>query len=171
MNSSQLLRNRSEVEFLTPTPMTVLAFSRSLLTSGEKSESPLMMTKVSTWPLRVAQVERIDDHADVGGVLAGLTHVRDLDEFEGRLVQTALEVLVPVEVAVGFFDDDVTLEQQALEHLFDVEARVFGVARTESNVLEVEKHRHGGIGGRVGHAASSQPSAPCRLRPAKTSCS
>ncbi len=51
MNSSQLLRNRSEVEFFTPTPMTVLAFSRSLLTSGEKSESPLMMTKVSTWPL------------------------------------------------------------------------------------------------------------------------
>src|SRR5665647_1074667 len=26
-------------------------FSRSLLTSGEKSESPLMMTKVSTWDL------------------------------------------------------------------------------------------------------------------------
>ena len=42
---------RSEVEFFTPTPMTVLAFSRSLLTSGEKSESPLMMTKVSTWLL------------------------------------------------------------------------------------------------------------------------
>ena len=49
MNSSQLLISRSDVEFLTPTPMTVLAFSRSLLTSGEKSESPLMMTKVSTW--------------------------------------------------------------------------------------------------------------------------
>jgi len=51
MNSSQLLMNRSEVEFLTPTPMTVLAFSRNLLTSGEKSESPLKMTKVSTCPL------------------------------------------------------------------------------------------------------------------------
>jgi len=33
------------------------------------------------------------------------------DEFEGRLMQTALEVLVPVEVAVSLFDDDVTLEQ------------------------------------------------------------
>ena len=40
---------RSEVDFFTPTPITVLAFSRSLLTSGEKSESPLMMTNVSTW--------------------------------------------------------------------------------------------------------------------------
>lgn len=47
MNSSQFSMNRSEVEFLTPTPMTVLLFSRSLLTSGEKSESPLMMTKMS----------------------------------------------------------------------------------------------------------------------------
>ena len=34
-----------------PTPMTILLFSRSLLTKGEKSESPLMMTKVSTWDL------------------------------------------------------------------------------------------------------------------------
>jgi hypothetical protein len=47
MNSSQLLISRSEVEFFTPTPITVLAFSRSLLTSGEKSESPEMITKVS----------------------------------------------------------------------------------------------------------------------------
>ena len=49
MNSSQLAMSRSEVEFFTPTPMTTLLFSRSLLTSAEKSESPLMITKVSTW--------------------------------------------------------------------------------------------------------------------------
>jgi hypothetical protein len=48
MNSSQLAISRSEVEFFTPTPITVFAFSLSLLTSGEKSESPLMITKVST---------------------------------------------------------------------------------------------------------------------------
>ena len=29
--------------------------------------------------LRVAEVERIDDHADVGGIFARLAHVRDLD--------------------------------------------------------------------------------------------
>ncbi len=51
MNSSQLAINRSEVEFFTPTPITVLLFSRSFDTSGEKSESPLMMTKVSTCDL------------------------------------------------------------------------------------------------------------------------
>ena len=45
MNSSQLLMKRSDEEFFTPTPMTVLAFSRSFETSGEKSESPEMMTK------------------------------------------------------------------------------------------------------------------------------
>jgi hypothetical protein len=41
--------NKSDVDFFTPMPITVLLFSRSLLTSGEKSESPLMMTKLSTW--------------------------------------------------------------------------------------------------------------------------
>ena len=49
MNSSQLAISRSEEEFFTPQPMTTLLFSRSLLTKGEKSESPLIMTKVSTW--------------------------------------------------------------------------------------------------------------------------
>ncbi len=51
MNSSQPLISRSEVEFLTPHPTTTLLFSRSLATSGEKSESPLMITKVSTCDL------------------------------------------------------------------------------------------------------------------------
>ena len=48
MNSSQLAMSRSDVEFLTPTPITILSFSRSLPTNGEKSESPLMITNVST---------------------------------------------------------------------------------------------------------------------------
>ena len=51
MNSSQLAISRSDVEFFTPTPITILLFSRSFDTSGEKSESPLMMTKVSTCAL------------------------------------------------------------------------------------------------------------------------
>ncbi len=51
MNSSQLEMKRSDEEFLTPTPITVFPFSRSLLTSGEKSESPLMIAKASTWVL------------------------------------------------------------------------------------------------------------------------
>ena len=51
MNSSQLAISRSEVEFLTPQPITILLFSRSFETSGEKSESPLMITNVSTCDL------------------------------------------------------------------------------------------------------------------------
>ena len=51
MNSSQFAISRSEVELFTPTPITNLLFSRSLLTSGEKSESPLMITNVSTCSL------------------------------------------------------------------------------------------------------------------------
>ena len=51
MNSSQFATSRSEVDCLTPTPITCLAFSRSFDTSGEKSESPLMMTKVLTCDL------------------------------------------------------------------------------------------------------------------------
>ena len=48
LRTSQFAISRSEVDFFTPTPITVFAFSRSLDTSGEKSESPLTITKVST---------------------------------------------------------------------------------------------------------------------------
>ncbi|MCY1383333.1 hypothetical protein D9M68_780790 [compost metagenome] len=51
MNSSQLAINRSDVDCFTPTPITFLLFSRSLDTSGEKSESPLIITNVLTWDL------------------------------------------------------------------------------------------------------------------------
>ena len=55
MNSSQLAIRRSEVEFLTPTPMTFLSFSFSLETSGEKSESPEQITKVVMWPFEATR--------------------------------------------------------------------------------------------------------------------
>ncbi|MFT3928272.1 MAG: hypothetical protein QM778_37435 [Myxococcales bacterium] len=41
--------SRSLEEFFTPRPMTCLLFSRSLLTRGEKSLSPEMITNTSTW--------------------------------------------------------------------------------------------------------------------------
>ena len=47
MNSSQFSISKSDVEFLTPRPMTYLSFSFSLLTRGEKSESPEAMQKQS----------------------------------------------------------------------------------------------------------------------------
>ena len=51
VDALDLCYTKAHVELFTPTPITVLLFSRSLLTSGEKSESPLMMTKVSTCDL------------------------------------------------------------------------------------------------------------------------
>ena len=48
MNSSQAGGSIAEVEPFRPTPMTRLLSSRSLLTSGVKSESPDTMTKVET---------------------------------------------------------------------------------------------------------------------------
>ena len=54
MNSSQLSTNREEVESFMPRPMTVLPFSLSLETSGEKSLSPVRIAKVSMCPLEWA---------------------------------------------------------------------------------------------------------------------
>ena len=47
MNSSQFSISSAEEDSRTPIAITDLLFSRSLATSGEKSESPERMTKVS----------------------------------------------------------------------------------------------------------------------------
>ena len=96
--------------------------------------------------LRVAKIERVHDHADVRRVLARLAHMGNLDQLEGGFVQAAFEDFVAVEIAVGFFDDDVALEQQAFEHLLNLEGRVMGVVGAKGDVLQVEEHRHRGIG-------------------------
>ena len=101
-------------------------------------------------PLRVAQVQRVHDHADVRGVLARLPHMWNLDQLESRLVQPALELLVAVEIAVSLLHHDVALEEQAFEHLADVEGGKAGVARAEGDVLEIEEDRHRGV--RIGGA-------------------
>jgi len=74
-----------------------------------------------------------------------LPDVRYLDEFERRFMQTAFEVLVALEITIGFLHHDVALEQQALEHFLDVEAWVLGVACAKCNVFQVQENRHGGV--------------------------
>ena len=96
--------------------------------------------------LGVAKIERIDDHADVGGVFARLAHVRDLDQLEGSLVQPALERLVALKIAISFLDDDLALEQQTLKHLPDVERWKVRLKRAECDILQVEEHSHRGVG-------------------------
>ncbi len=78
--------------------------------------------------------------------LPALADVRNLDHLERRLVQAALEILVPLEIAVRLFDDDVPLEQQAFEHVAHVELGVVRVARAEDDVFQVEIDGDGGIG-------------------------
>jgi len=78
--------------------------------------------------------------------------VRDFYQLERGLVQAALEVFVAIEIAIGLLDHDVALEQQALEHLLDIEARVAGVARAQGDVLQIEEHGHRGISGPGVHA-------------------
>src|SRR3546814_7714016 len=86
--------------------------------------------------LGIAEVEGIDDEADVGRVLAGLAQVRDLDELEGRLVHGRLEILVARPVAVGFLHQDVALQQQALEHPRDVEGGILRILHAEGRSEE-----------------------------------
>src|SRR5207237_9658763 len=90
--------------------------------------------------LGVTEIKRIDDHADVGGVFAGLAHMRDLDELERRFVQPPLKRLVALKIAVCFFDYDLALEQQTLEHLAAVERGEVRVMRAQRDVFRVEEH-------------------------------
>ena len=87
--------------------------------------------------LRVAQIERIHDHADVGGILARLTDVRYFDELKARLMHAGLELAIPLPVAVGFLDDDRALQEQPLEHAIDVELRIARIAHAQGDVLKV----------------------------------
>ncbi len=66
----------------------------------------------------------------------------DFDELEGRLVHRPFEFLVALPVAVGLLDDDIALEQQALQHLLDIEGRILGVAHAERDILEVTEQGH-----------------------------
>src|SRR6185295_11392133 len=104
----------------------------------------------------------IHHHADVGGILAGLAHVRDLDELEGCAVHADLEFLVALPVAVGLLDDDRALQQQALEHAVDVELLVLRVLYAERDVLEVAEQRHvaGLVSGHVSNPLLGDASIP-----------
>ena len=146
MNSSQLVMKRSEVDCFTPTPMTVLSFSRNLLTSGEKSESPLMIDESVDVTFRVTKIERVDHHSDVGGILARLPDVRDLDQLESGFVQSAFESFVTLEIAIRLFHHDVALEQKALDHFANVEGRELRVVRAERDVFQIKKNGHRGLG-------------------------
>ena len=68
--------------------------------------------------------------------------MRDFDQFERRFVHVFFEFAVAFPVAVGFFHHDAAFEQQALQHLADVEAVVMGLAHAERDVFKVAEQCH-----------------------------
>src|SRR5439155_25360734 len=108
------------------------------------------------------ELERVDVHADVGGVFARLTDMRDLDELERRFVEPPLKRLVALKLAVGFLDHDLALEQQTLEHLADVERGKVRVMCAQRDVFQVEEHSNRGV--RILHAHQAMMLATSRSR-------
>jgi len=95
MNSSQFATSRSELEFFTPTPMTVLSFSAQLRDERREVGVPADDDESVDVRLGIAKVQRVDHHADVGRILSGHAHMRDFDELERRFMHVGFELFVP----------------------------------------------------------------------------
>ena len=89
----------------------------------------------------IAEIERIDDHADIGGILARLPSMRDFDELERGIVHDRLEFLVSLPVAVSLFENHGALYQQALENQLDIEFFHLRVSDAERDVFEIAEYR------------------------------
>lgn len=66
----------------------------------------------------------------------------DFDEFEGGFVHAFFEITVAIPVGVGFFDDDVSFEEETFEHFGDVEFVELGFFGTDGDVFEVTEDGH-----------------------------
>ena len=104
--------------------------------------------------LGVAQVQCVHHKADVGRVFARLSDMGNLDQLEVGFMHRGLEALVAIPVAIGLFDDDGALEQQAFEHRLDVELVVFGVTHSKGDVFKVAEQCHADAVGGGGHVVS-----------------
>ena len=101
--------------------------------------------------LGVTEVQSVHHHADIRGIFPRLPDVGDLDQFEGGFVEAALESLVTIKIAVGLFHYNVSLEEQPLDYLANLESRELRFVRADRNVFQIKKYRHGGIGLRSAH--------------------
>ena len=90
--------------------------------------------------LGVAQVERVDDHVDVGAVLAAHPALRDVDQLDALAVELADRVVVVAPVAIGPLVDDAALLQQPLEHQLDLELPGLHLPHADGQVLEIDEH-------------------------------
>ncbi len=87
----------------------------------------------------VTEVERIDDHADISRVLAGLAPMRDLDQLEGRFMNRGPKSLVAISVSTRLLEDDRPINQEALKDRRYVERPIVCIRDTECDVLKIAK--------------------------------
>src|SRR4029453_10301261 len=83
----------------------------------------------------------VHDHADVGGVLAAVAALGDVDELDGVLVEGALVLGLAVPVRIGPLPHDLALLEEPLEHQLDLELLVLRFLDAADDVLEVDEHR------------------------------
>ena len=67
----------------------------------------------------LARIERIDDHSDIGAVLAALSGLRDVDHLDALGVEVTDRIAIMAPIAVGSFVDDPSLLQQPLQDQLD----------------------------------------------------
>ena len=89
--------------------------------------------------LLVTEVQRVDDHADVGAVLAARLRLRDVHQLHALRVEIAQGVPVPAPVAVGALVDDPPLLEQAPQHEIDLEVALAHAAHADREVLVVHE--------------------------------
>ncbi len=119
--------------------MTRLSFSLSFDTNGEKSLSPGEEVDVL---FRIAQVHGVDDHVNIGAVLAAHLAARNVDHFDTMGMKLAYRASIVAPVAVGTLEHDAAFLQQALEHQVDAKVLVPHVAHTEREILEIHEYRY-----------------------------
>ncbi len=106
---------------------------REVAVAGEQGERVDVL-------LGVAQVDGIDDHADVGAVLAAHLGLRDVDHSTPWPWNSRTGVFVVPPVAVGPLVDDAAFFQEAFEHQLDLELAGLHVAHADGQVLEIDEY-------------------------------
>jgi len=86
---------------------------------------------------RVAEVKCIDDQPNIRRVLAGLAHMRNVDELKCRLMHRGLEVLITLPVAISLLYDNAAFNEQEFKNFVDVKLGVFSISNAKRDILEI----------------------------------
>src|SRR5699024_6537919 len=97
--------------------------------------------------LGIAQVDGIDDHADVGAVLAGNAGLRDVDHLDAHGMKGLHVLAIMAPVAIGALEHDAALFQHALLDQAHVEITTGHVLDPQGQVFEVDEYGNKRLGG------------------------